>query len=68
MTSAYVVVHVDEEDALRVDSDPHGVVHLVEDQRFAWLLDLTAEKRRAEKNKHRQNVYYMCSISCKTTP
>ena len=49
MTSAYVVVHVDEEDALRVDSDPHGVVHLVEDQRFAWLLDLTAEKRRAEK-------------------
>ena len=51
MTSAYVVVHVDEEDALRVDGDPHGVVHLVEDQWFAWLLDLAAEKRRTEKKK-----------------
>ena len=40
----YVIIHVDDKHAFSVDCNPHGIVHLVENYRTAWLLYLTAKK------------------------
>lgn len=53
---AYVIIHVNEENTLGVDSNEHRVVHLIGEQGFARLLDLTAEECRSVVGELTQEV------------